>query len=721
MTVPRISVEELVVHTFYSLDGPAADEAYQRVRALWGACRPLLGEPIAGTELPIDLPAERTDLPAEALGEAAIAGQESAAGDCQAILRRRHDVLNLSVGFSAYVYDSTRTTWTQRRPLPGRDAPPGWLDFDRRWDELVDSAAGVGGAGGADSADAGQLGEARLYLGTVPVRVGVEATAPLGQAAGRLLPPARQEPDWWARGVTTAEGFAVWESSPLVDSRVLRRIVVLGAANRELALSAWVWSNGDPAAPPFARYLLHAAKLRHQVRVWNQGRDLKRLRGQVAGTVARQRVTANGRAADQAADAGQEAGREALQAVEIDVAAALRALSAMKRTVEIAADNMTRHLAGHVPDGTGLDLLGDDRELSRWFGEQLDDEIAYLAADRDLLREVGKIVPRPHSPRGGAVAPERVPPVAAATRGATIGILTAMPEEFHAMRMLLEQAEEISVPPDRARYVSGVLPSRDAARPHHVVLTKTGGTGLNAAADAATNLSRSFSSVDCLLVVGIAAGVPDVQVPQRHVRLGDIVVATWGIADYKHVIARDGREEPRQQFPRPSPLLHRAAEQLQTDELAGVRPWEQWLDASRSPYLAEYGRPPDNTDMLAAHPPGSRRPRHPPRTRSGHRAGWPKVHYGRVGSASVSLRDAQLRDQLAAEHNVRAFEMEAAGVGTSAFLNDRHWFMVRGVSDYADSGFDTTWRKYASLAAAAYVRALLGACQPIGTVSGTDS
>jgi len=40
--------------------------------------------------------------------------------------------------------------------------------------------------------------------------------------------------------------------------------------------------------------------------------------------------------------------------------------------------------------------------------------------------------------------------------------------------------------------------------------------------------------------------------------------------------------------------------------------------------------------------------------------------------------------------------------------------MVRGISDYADRGFGTPWRKYASLAAAAYTRALLGACPPIG-------
>src|SRR5262249_42099509 len=113
-----------------------------------------------------------------------------------------------------------------------------------------------------------------------------------------------QQPGWWTRAATTAAGFAVWEASPLVDSRVLRRIVVLGPADRDPELSAWVWSTGDPAAPPFARYLLHAAKLRHQVRVWNQGRELARLRGRIADSVARLRAV-TGEAAGGAVSRGE--------------------------------------------------------------------------------------------------------------------------------------------------------------------------------------------------------------------------------------------------------------------------------------------------------------------------------------------------------------------------------------------------------------------------------
>src|SRR5262249_58621452 len=108
---------------------------------------------------------------------------------------------------------------------------------------------------------------------------------------------------------------------------------------------------------------------------------------------------------------------------------------------------------------------------------------------------------------------------------------------------------EAPAPLDFARYLRGTLPSRDAARPHQVVLTQTGDTGTNAAAGAATNLSRSFPTVDCLLMVGIAAGVPDLRVPQRHVRRGDTVVATLGIVDYAHLGVRDGREEPRPTLP----------------------------------------------------------------------------------------------------------------------------------------------------------------------------
>jgi nucleoside phosphorylase len=150
--------------------------------------------------------------------------------------------------------------------------------------------------------------------------------------------------------------------------------------------------------------------------------------------------------------------------------------------------------------------------------------------------------------------------------------------------------------------------------------------------------------------------------------------------------------------------------------LRGRRPWERWLADPAGVGLGGFDRPAASTDQLAADP-GGRSRQHPPPAASGHRPGWPKVHYGTIGSGDRALRSAQVRDELARRHQLSALEMEGAGVGRSAHLSGRHWFMVRGISDYGDHTHSRTWRNYAALAAAAYVRELLAACEPIGSSS----
>ncbi|MBP2326641.1 nucleoside phosphorylase [Kibdelosporangium banguiense] len=668
MTELTIGDEELLVHVFVVLDEFTGDRPYQRLRELWENCRPLMGRAIVGTDLPVHLPADAAELPDGFVAEAVIAGQESVGGDCQAVLRRRHDVLNLSIAFAAV----------------GGSRSGAWADFERQWEGLL--------AGFEDAL----VGEVRIYYGKVPESDDLPLTASTGlaDAARRSLPPVPEQPGWQTTGITTTAGFPVWEISPRDDSRTLRRILVLTPEQHDARLSAWVWSAGHPGAPPLAGYLLHMAKIRYQMRVWDRGKSLRGLRARAADSFARIR-------------AGSDDQDPGLRDVELDVASALAALLTMKQTVEIATHNMMLNLADAVPAGQGHDMFGDDRALAEIFPAQLDDEIAYLRADQDLLREAREItaVRSPARTRSVSVSPIR-------TSEPTIGILTAMPLEFHAMRSLLDDVQEATLPLDHARYVRGVLPSLDPDSPHHVVLAQTGATGTNPAADAATNMARSFPTVTGLIMTGIAAGVPDPRDPQRHVRLGDIVVASWGIVEYEHVVVREGEGvELRETFPRPWQKLCRGADRLEADEEEDLRPWEQWLDVSATPSLARYARPSDDTDLLAPGPDGVR-PRHPRRSASKHRAGWPKVHQGRIGSANVSLRDGRIRDQLAAQYGLRAFEMEGAGVGTSAFLNDRHWFMVRGISDYADKSFGTPWRRYAALAAAAYVRALLAVSQP---------
>jgi hypothetical protein len=90
------------------------------------------------------------------------------------------------------------------------------------------------------------------------------------------------------------------------------------------------------------------------------------------------------------------------------------------------------------------------------------------------------------------------------------------------------------------------------------------------------------------------------------------------------------------------------------------------------------------------------------------------VHRGAIGSADRLLRNASLRDRLAREFGMIAFEMEGSGIAVGSDLNGLRWYVVRGISDLADSSKNDNFHPYASLAAAAYVRSLLGELPPPG-------
>lgn len=279
------------------------------------------------------------------------------------------------------------------------------------------------------------------------------------------------------------------------------------------------------------------------------------------------------------------------------------------------------------------------------------------------------------------------------------------------MRSFIGQPRLANVPGDRADYVIGTLPSAHRGRAHQVVLRLLGETGNDAAACACTNLLRSFWSVRCLLMAGIAAGVPDPARPERHVRLGDIVVARRGIAEYDSVREHDDGPVSRRAFPPPSPMLERRARLLQAGELAGDRPWEDLL-AAQVRERPGFCRPPESADIVYSSVSPDQPVPHPDVALSGHRPGQPKVHSGLIASGDRSLRSARKRDEIAGASGALAIEMETKGIGNASFSEGAEWFTVRGISDYGDRHVTETWRRYASMAAAAYVRALLAVTPP---------
>jgi hypothetical protein len=79
------------------------------------------------------------------------------------------------------------------------------------------------------------------------------------------------------------------------------------------------------------------------------------------------------------------------------------------------------------------------------------------------------------------------------------------------------------------------------------------------------------------------------------------------------------------------------------------------------------------------------------------------VHYGTIASDNQVMKSAAERDKVSVElDGVLCFEMEAAGL-----MYSFRCFVIRGISDYADSHKNKRWQPYAAATAAAYAKELL--------------
>lgn len=348
-TFDALTEQELVVHAFAHVEGPLAAEGRAEIGRMWACCRDRLG---MTDHVPrLGLPIESGDLTAP--GRTVLAAVQRADTNAQAVLRREHDVLSLSALF----------------------APPcaRWLELDRMADDLL----------GTDTD--GLVGSARLYLGKVHGDdQRVAASAQLGRVAAGQLPGHGQQDGWWRHGTELPSGFAVWELSTRPDDRVRRRLVVLAPPGRDAQQSAWTWSDGSAAPPPFGRYLMHTAKLRYQMRVHAGLPVATELCSRADEWIAR------------LADPGSTVDRAELRAGQAKIVQLLALLRAMRRTTEIAMDNAAA-VGGTTLGGRGP--VPDDQEAATAFASRLDDDVAYLAVAEEGLRGLDAIAsasPAPH-------------------------------------------------------------------------------------------------------------------------------------------------------------------------------------------------------------------------------------------------------------------------------------------------------------------------------------
>lgn len=284
----------------------------------------------------------------------------------------------------------------------------------------------------------------------------------------------------------------------------------------------------------------------------------------------------------------------------------------------------------------------------------------------------------------------------------TLAILTALPEEFTCVKQLLTwQGDRINDPSIFG--VFGELPGL-GGQSHAVVVAQTVEAGTIDAAVTVEGLRRLFPSIRLVVMCGIACGVPRINEPARHVRLGDIVVGAWGVVGYDHRDVFDDRQSLRGDSPTPSHRLRVADNQLKVELSAGNRPWEQWLQQE---WPRQFQRPQSEPAQV---PTAHGWVNHPDPATSGH-LHRPKVIWGRIGSADKSFRSAAWRDEVAGRFDLAALEMEAYGVAVGAQRASLEYFVVRGISDYGDMDTVADWRGYAALVAACYVRALLACCE----------
>jgi nucleoside phosphorylase len=286
----------------------------------------------------------------------------------------------------------------------------------------------------------------------------------------------------------------------------------------------------------------------------------------------------------------------------------------------------------------------------------------------------------------------------------TIGIITALPLEYAAVRSILELTEDKSVPGKGAgkRYCLGKVPTNDEGK-HSVVLCLAS-MGNNQAAVRASLLLNYFSELTSIVMVGIAGGIPDPEKPNDHVRLGDIVISNEkGVVQYDLIKETNSvtihRHSPRP----PSASLLEGVRLLEAKELMGEKPWLKFIDQALLPKGQQ--RPSVETDVLISSTDPNQELKHPDDPeRQDHE---PRVFLAPIASANNLLKNPIKRDQLRDHFGVKAVEMEGSGIGDATWNHEVGYLVVRGICDYCDSRKNDIWQPYAAAVAAAYTRALL--------------
>jgi nucleoside phosphorylase len=243
--------------------------------------------------------------------------------------------------------------------------------------------------------------------------------------------------------------------------------------------------------------------------------------------------------------------------------------------------------------------------------------------------------------------------------------------------------------------------------------------GVGSAAALASQVKKSFPNLWFGLLVGVAAGLPNLsRIPPRDIRLGDVLVGI-GEGESAGLISYGLGKETSTGFE----LLHHGT-QAKTETLVrsaigqikALTPihgnvFLQYYESIRDKHhsngtFVDLGQEKDQlyqiveteTDLVTEL---VERPLRPLSERT-------KVWYGPIGSGDKLMKNAKKRDELRDKFNLIGLEMEAAGTMSTIPVG-----VVRGVCDYGDAQKNKEWQPYAAAMAAAYAKAILYKIRPM--------
>lgn len=363
----------------------------------------------------------------------------------------------------------------------------------------------------------------------------------------------------------------------------------------------------------------------------------------------------------------------------------------------------------------------DNGTWIRWSGQEGDD--SHLAPEAQTTFTIGKHMP--------TLQPWEQP---------TIAVITALFCEKIAVDAMMDNKETF------VRYQTqgeGTVYTLGNIGRHRVVCTKLPAVGhdraaMIAAGNTTTRLLGIFQRVEYVFVVGCAGAVPHYTSYAKHVRLGDIVASA---PDAKHpyiyVFCDEAKKDPKagtvtyatKSWRPPQQDLQMLAQQLQHIHSVDstFHPWKEFIDeglerlAGQENSLMSFERPPAETDKLymaigetdviqVSHPSnrGTSVDDGEPENVDEHEPTLPRVHLGPIGGGRAVIKDQTLRQDFATHYGCLGFDYEFDPVLESIFGNRKdHYMCIRGMSDYRDGMRNKEWQPYASLAAAAFMKAVI--------------